>query len=218
MTRRWHAITLSSLALAFMPRAGAEIVDCIAVTIDKQVITLSQVFEDIRLAGFLNDEALDTSVAERKRAEERLIQQTLLRREMELNHYPAPKPEEAEPLWKQLRERFKSDADFQAALAKYQLTEQQVRQRLLQEVATVRFIDYRFRSGLDIPDADIEDYYEKRVTEWKAKGVNPIPTLDQSRVEIETILQKEQANQALDLWLADVRTQMDISYREKACP
>ncbi|HSM76610.1 MAG TPA: hypothetical protein VLT57_03255 [Bryobacteraceae bacterium] len=214
---RLAAAGVLCLAAATLRPARAEVIDCIAVALDHQTITLSQVFEDIRLTAFLNDQTPDTSPAERKRAEERLIQQWLLQREMELNHYPAPKPEDAQPMWVQLRARFKTEGDLQAALARYHLTESKVRQRLLEEVATVHFIDYRFRSGLEVPDADVEDYYQKRVVEWKQKGVTPIPTLEESRADIEEILQKERANQALDVWLADVRTQMDISYHEEAC-
>ncbi|HVT94650.1 MAG TPA: hypothetical protein VHD76_17515 [Bryobacteraceae bacterium] len=217
MRKRTPALLFCLFTCAAALRTQAEVIDCIAVTLGSGVITLSEIFADIRMTEFLNGEPLKIDEDDRKRAEERLIQQTLLRREMDLNHYPAPKPQEADPLWTQLRARFQSDAEFQEALEKYGVTEQQVRDHLLQEVAAVHFIDYRFRSSMDVPDADIADYYQKRVEEWKAKGVNPIPTLEQSRADIEAILQKERANHALDLWMADVRTQMDISYRRDAC-
>lgn len=217
MRKRTTALFFCLFTCAAALHAHAEVIDCIAVTLGSSVITLSEVFADIRMTEFLNGDPLNMDEDERKRAEERLIQQTLLRREMDLNHYPAPQPREADPLWKQLRARYQSDAEFQTALESYGVTEQKVKDHLLQEVATVHFIDYRFRSSMDVPEADIADYYRKRVEEWKAKGVNPIPTLEQSRADIEAILQKERANHALDLWMADVRTQIDISYRRDAC-
>lgn len=205
----------AALPFALLAPLEAGIIDCIAVSMNRQVITLSQVLEDVRLTEFLNGRPLDLSAAERKRSEERLIEQALLHREMDLNHFPAAKPEEAGPSWKQLTAKFHSQADLQAALSAYSLSEDEVRGRLLDEVSTLRFVDYRFRSGIEIPDADIEAYYNKSVAEWKTKGVNPIPTLDESRAQIEEILQKERANQALDLWLADVRTGTDIVYHQE---
>lgn len=208
--------TLPLLVLALAVTVGAEIIDRIAVTLGSEVISLSQISQDIRLTAFLNQETPDFSPAARRRSAERLVEQFLLRREMTLNQFVPPKPENIAPLWKQLRDKFTGDAALKEALAKADLTEDEVRQRLLWELTAVDFVDYRFRAGIQVPEEDISDYYQKRASEWKAKGVSPIPTLEQSRAEIETILEKERANQALDLWLGDARTQMDISYRADA--
>jgi hypothetical protein len=204
------------LILALCLPARSEIIDRIAVTLDHQVISLSDILTDIRVTSFLNQQQPDFTAAGKKASAERLIQQALLRREMDQSHYPAPKPEEAAQLLAQVTGRFHSRDEYLAALAQRNLTEQQVQAHLLWELTTVRFVDYRFAPGVEIPQDDIKSYYEKRVSEWKANGVDPIPPLTEARDQIEEILQKERANQALDLWIGEARTQLAISYHEDA--
>jgi hypothetical protein len=204
------------LVLALCLPARPEIVDRLAVTLDHQVISLSDILTDIRVTAFLNQQQPDFTAAGKKASAERLIQQALLRREMDQSHYPAPKPEESAQLLAQVTARFHSREEYLAALAQRNLTEQQVQAHLLWELTTVRFVDYRFAPGVEIPQDDIKAYYEKRVSEWKANGVDPIPSLTEARDQIEEILQKERANQALDLWIGEARTQLAISYHEDA--
>ena len=46
--------------------------------------------------------------------------------------------------------------------------------------------------------------------------MQPIPTLAESRSDIEKILTQERVDQAVDRWLGDARTQVDIVYRKEA--
>ena len=196
--------------------ANGEVIDRIAVTVEHRVITLSQIFDEIRLTAFLNHEAVDLSSPQKRRAAERLIEQTLMRREMDLTHYPLPKAEDAEPVEKEVEAKFASRAAFEEDLRKYEITEAALKEHLWWELAAVRFIDYRFRPGLQIPEDDLKDYYQKKLAEWKEKGVQPVPSFEDSRAAIEEALLKERANQALDLWLGEVRTQISIVYHQEA--
>src|ERR1700690_2887564 len=59
---RW----LGAALMLFAALACAEIIDRIAVTVDNQVITTSEIGEALRVAAFLNDEKLDFSGAARR--------------------------------------------------------------------------------------------------------------------------------------------------------
>jgi hypothetical protein len=63
--------------------AHAEVIDRIAVTLDNQVITQSEILLEIRLTAFLNGDSLDFSTESRKKAADRLVEQKLIRKEME---------------------------------------------------------------------------------------------------------------------------------------
>jgi len=46
--------------------------------------------------------------------------------------------------------------------------------------------------------------------------VNPIPSLDDSRDQIEEILTQKRIDQLLDGWMADTRKQVAVAYHDPA--
>ena len=69
------------------------IVDRIAITVGNKVITDSEIDQRIRLTAFESGDKPDFSLAARKAAADRLIDQKLVEREMEVGHYPRLKAE-----------------------------------------------------------------------------------------------------------------------------
>ena len=102
---------------------------------------------------------------------------------------------------------YPSETEYVAALEAYGITEADLTRRLLWQFTLLRFIDYRFRPGIQIPDADVQTYYRQQVSEWEQKGIKPIPSLEDSRDQIEEILTQKRIDQALDQWIADTRKQ-----------
>ena len=195
----------------------AEIVDRIAVTIGDRVVTEQQIVHEIRVGAFLNREKPDVSSAGvRRDAAERLIKQELIRREMEFTHYPMPEKSEEDPLEKQIVEQYGGEVTYTAALATYALTREEVREQLRWQLTTLRFIDYRFRLAVHVPEGAIERHYREQVEKWKAQGQKDIPSLEESRDSIEQILTAERVDHALDSWLAEARKQLNIRYRKDA--
>jgi len=192
----------------------AEIIDRIAITAGNQVITESQIDEEIRITAFLNREKPEVSADARKQAASRLIEQALVKREMDLSHYPLPQAGEASAALAGIQATYPSHADFAAALQSYGIIEADLTRRLLWQFTLLRFIDYRFRPGIQIPDADVQTYYRQQVSGWEQQGVKPIPSLEDSRDQIEEILTQKRIDQALDQWLADARKQVAVNYRD----
>ena len=92
------------------------------------------------------------------------------------------------------------------------ITADELTRRLWWQFTLLRFIDYRFRPGIQIPTTDVQAYYRQQVSEWEQKGTKPIPTLDESRDQIEEILTQQRIDQALDQWMNDTRKQVTIHY------
>ena len=191
---------------------SAEIIDRIVITVGNQVITQSQIDDAIRVTAFLNREPADLSADARKQAAARLIQQALIKREMDLSHYPVPELSDAGESLQSLKAMYSSETDFQNALQASGITAEQLTRRLWWQLTLLRFIDYRFRPGIQIPAANVQAYYRQQVSEWEQKGTNPIPTLDESRDQIEEILTQKQIDQALEQWIKDTRNQVTINY------
>lgn len=205
-----------AILLVFASSITAEIVDRIAVSVGNQVITESQILEEIRVAAFLSHEVPEVNAEQKRKAAERLIEQTLIRRDMEFSHYPAALASEAEKAEQQIRSAYPSPVEFKQEIEKYKIAEEDLRHHLQWQLTLLRFIEYRFKPSIQVPEVDIKRYYERKLGEWRQQGVEEPPSLDESRADIEKILTQERVDQAVDRWLGDARTQVEILYRKEA--
>jgi len=195
---------------------GADIIDRIAISVGSQVITESQIELELRLTAFLNSDKLDLSDAEKKKAAGRLIEQALVKREMAFSRYPLPVLADADASLKEQKARFRTEADYEQALKQYGIREDDLREHLLWELTLLRFIDYRFRPGIQISDFDVQTYYQQQLSKWREQGLQPIPSPQDARPQIEEILTQQRIDRSLDTWLSEARTQVSIRYHDEA--
>ncbi len=196
----------------------AEIIDRIAVTLDNQVITASEITLQVRLTAFLNGDAMDFSPAARRQAANRLIEQKLVRREIQLGRYESPSPEAVEPMLKEVQaQRFPNADQYRQALAKYDVSEGELKSHLLWQITLLRFIDIRFRPGTQVTDAEIQSYFEANKGKLESQpGSSRKLTLDDLSGQIRETLTEEGADKQLDEWLAEARKRARIEFHEEA--
>jgi hypothetical protein len=139
-----RVITLAVIAHA----AHAEVLDRVAVTVGKDVITEGEAIEEMRLTDFLNQSAPDRSPAARRAAAERLVDQDLVRNEMRLEGFAQPPVSAIDQSLRQfIQAHFHTPAQYQASLLKYGITEEELKQHLLWQAAALRFTEQRFGQG-----------------------------------------------------------------------
>ena len=194
----------------------ADVIDRIAISAGNQVITESQIDEEVRVTAFLNHDKLDLSLAEKKKAADRLVEQALIKREMDLSRYPIPALSDADAALQEIKSHYSSQSVFETALRDYGITEDQLKEHLWWQLTVLRFVDYRFRPGIQISDSDVQSYYQQQVQKWEQQGIKPAPSLGEERAKIEEILTEQQIDQSLDRWLADTRNQVPIRYLDEA--
>jgi len=199
--------------------ARAEIIDRVAVLVGDRVITQSEMLLQMRVAAFLNADPVNLDAANKRQAAERLIAQTLIRREMDLSRYPAPNLPEADAVLATLRKepRFAGDEKFAGELARYEVTEEDVRQQLLWQLTLLRFVEYRFRPAVAPSEQDLRGYYEKQfLPRWRKRNAPPpAPSFDDSLPEIEKAVSDRMLDDALERWLKQARAQTRIRFREE---
>ena len=203
--------------LAGMP-AGSEIIDRIAVSVGTSVITTSDVDQELRTTAFLNGVKPDFSTAAKHAAAERMVERTLVRRELELSRYPVPDPSAAIPRLEAFqKERYPTEAAFQAALTEDGLTAQTLQNEFYWQLTLLRFIEVRFRPAVQVSEADIQDYFEKKVKPV-AEAAHPgdPAALEDYRAQIEETLTGQRADEELDNWLKETRRRTDITMHEDA--
>ena len=189
----------------------AEIIDRIAAIVGRQVITESQVTEELRVSAFLDSKPADWSEANRSRTLHRLVDQTLIGREIDATRFQEAALEEGTKLLAQLKTAMK---DFDAALAANHLKAAVVAKHLQWQVTFLRFVDYRFKPSIEVTESDVKDFYASQTGEWKKEN-KPVPPFEDVRTDLEKLLTSKYVDQALDRWLGDQRTQTSIIFKNR---
>jgi hypothetical protein len=194
----------------------ATIIDRIAIIVNNQIIKDSDIERDLRVVDFLNREKLVLDPTARKSAANRLIDQVLIRREIQVGEYPTPSQSDADKLFQQIvKDRFANHAALIKALASYGLTEDQLKQYLLWQLTVLRFIDQRFRPAVLVTDQDIEQYYNEHRSQFRKTGTAQPKSLDEARSEIQQAIAGERMNKLFYAWLAARRKSANIQYKEE---
>jgi len=216
MQTAYRPIPLFCLLISGPWTLPAEIIDRVAISAGNRVITDGQVDLEVRVTAFLNHEKFDLSLAERKKAADRLIEQALIQRDMEFSRYPLPGMADADASLHDVKSGYTSDEQFQAALREYRISEDDLKERLLLQLTVLRFIDYRFRPGIQIADSEVQAYYREELANWRQQGTLPVPELNDVRAQITEILTQQRIDDSLNRWLAEDRLQVAIRYHDEA--
>lgn len=184
--------------------APAAVIDRVAVVVGKTVITESEIGDNLRVTEFLNGDALDLSAAKRREAADRLIDQELLRNEMQITHFAMPAAAEADAQLQQLlKRRFPAAGAYHADLQRYGITEAQLKEQLAWQLAVVRFTDFRFRTEV-MPATQSAD----RASPDTNHAINPSRTAAPPP--------PQSVDQQLESWLKEQRTNTRVVLKQEA--
>ncbi|MGA8599549.1 MAG: hypothetical protein WB676_32915 [Bryobacteraceae bacterium] len=202
---------MSSLA------ARAVIIDQIAVVVGSAIIKDSDIERDIRVVSFLNREKLSFDVSTRRAAANRLIDQSLIQREIDVGEYQVPPESDADKLLRDTeRDRAPSPQAFSRLLAGYGLSVEQLRAYLYWQLTVLRFIDQRFRPAVLVTDDDVQNYYREHSAEFSKTHSGQPESLDDARSEIRETITNERINQQFDGWIRSRRKSTNIQFLEES--
>ena len=196
--------------LAFTaPAAQPETLDRVVASIGKGAVTQTDVEREYGFELFLQGKAIDKapSATEFRAALDRLIGQTLLEEEMQIEAQPEDAGAESDSLTlASIQKKFATPADYQRALARLHMSEGQVQQRLKLYRDTLQFVDDRFRPQALPSESEIADYYQKSfVPEFNKSHAQPAPALPEVHDQIREIIAQQNINQLIDAWIKDLR-------------
>ncbi len=214
MRRRFSIAIWVAGALA--AEAGAAIIDRIAVSVGTRVITEADVDREIRITAFLNNEKPDLSPVNKREAAERMVDQTLIRNELEASRYPEPSAAETAAALEEEKTRFGNDAAYRRKLAEYGVSEDDLKPRLTWQLTLVRFIDARFRPGIQITDEEIVKYFNEHMRAGLVEAhPGQTPSADEYRAGIEQKLIGQVADQQVEQWLKEARRRTRPRYHDE---
>lgn len=207
-------ILVGLLSLAIIPLFAGEIVDRIVATVNGHVILQSDWEDALCYEAFVADRPLDQITAEdRKGALDRLIDQELLREQMQSSDFQHASENEVDARIAEVRNQYPeagTNSAWQALLVRYGLSEGELRKRVSLELDVLRLVDARLRPTVQIDANSIESYYNQQLLpQLRQKGAREAP-LSEVTPKIRELLTQQKMNQLLNAWLQNLRASSEI--------
>lgn len=212
MLRRLHWVLIAAGTMW-----GSVVIDRIAVIVATHAVKTSDIDRDLRATQFLNGERPDFSTDARRKAAERLIDQTLIRDQIERGGYARPGAADVERMLTRLRqERFGGAGPrMQAELSRYGLTEEQLRTQLQWQSEVLQYIEQRYRPGVLVTEEEVKSYYDAHLADLK-RQFPQVKTYEGMALKIRASLEGERLNQNFEQGLSAARKRTRIVYRQGA--
>jgi len=194
------------------------VLDRVVAVVNRQAILSSDIDEEIRLS--VVDPARSRQVVyTRQQALDRIISRTLIQQQIRHDDLETaePSPEEVETRLLEIRkdlpecvpQNCASEQGWKAFLAAHDLTEEKVTAYFRNRLEILSFIEERFRSGIHIPQQDIENYYRNTLLPQYKSG-ETAPALEKVAPRIEEILLQQQVTAMFAEWLTNLHKQGDV--------
>jgi len=211
------AVSSAPAAVAGSVAQQGVVLDRVVAVVNGDVILESDVDEERRFEDIqpYQRTAADRS---RERTVERLIDRDLILQQAELEPEDAISDKALDDQLTTLRKdipdckeyRCETDEGWTKYLGDHGFTMEEFRERWRLRMQLLKFIEVRFRNGIKISDAEIKDFYEKRmVPEYVKRKVAP-PKLDTISKRIEEVLLQQQVGALLVDWLKSLRVQGSV--------
>lgn len=200
---------IALITFLFSTSVYAVTVDRIAAVIDRQVLTVSEVNQMAELRFFprvagRNDDDYRHDILEA------LIAQALRFRDVErFGAQDIPK-DSIESRLVEIQHRFASPADLDAALARAELSPDELRALIKRQLQVEAYIQERFAPMVFVANEDIADYYNGPWRQQRVERGLPVPPLNDVREEIRTLIRSRQLDQQIETWTTQLRARANV--------
>ncbi len=213
------------------PAAQSQLIDRIVAVVDGEVITLAQLRRatrtsatdlgtlalcgDITASVGSNEDPTASTPANGNGVLERRLLDCMIDNmlvDQHVRRFPqfATVGAEGEREFADLVAQFPSTQAFEAELERQGMTAAEVRYDLERRYLILNYIDARYRSAVDIRDADSQRYYDEVLRPEMERAGEPLPPFDSVEHLIRPILVENEVNRRVGDWLADLRRRADI--------
>ena len=206
-------LVLCALLGAFIPAASVaaqgqshpQIVDGIVAHIEGDIITFSELRE---LAAY--QQLIDGRSQSDEELRSELIEQWMLNDEATSAKFPLPAASEVDREMSRVQNSFPNRAAFDAGRSEVGLTSEALRRVITRQIYLARYLDYKFRSSVQVDDAAIANYYRDHLgPELQAKG-QPVPPLTDVTDQIRELLIEQGVNDRTSEWFDETKPRMKI--------
>ena len=195
-------------ALLLALPAAAVTVDRIAAVIDGQVLTVSEIAQMVEIRFFprLGDNEDDY----RREVLDALIAQALRYRDVERFGAQDIPRDTIEARLVEIRKRFPTEAELDAALARTELTPDELRALIKRQLQVEAYIQERFAPMVFVTNEEIEEYYRGPWSEQRRARGLAVPPLASVRDEVRAALRSSRLQAEIDKWTSQLRARANV--------
>lgn len=203
------------LAFSLAQAQTGKTVERVVVVVNGHVILLSEWDSAARLEALLGAKPVATSAEERRAILERLVDQQLLRTELERSNLQHATTQEVDEKIRQLRKEFpgaETEDGWKTVLSGYGVSREELQEAVAFQLDTLRLIDARLRPTAQADQASVAEYYrETYLPSIRKAGGKPQPINEVSGA-IKEILAQQKMGDLTTAWLQNLRAQSDIRW------
>ena len=203
---------LVALVLFVAASAGAQVLDRSIAVVNHKLVTWSELDAEMRFEALENHRPLaELTEADRRAAFERLVQQRIVREQMQ-NVVPAT-DSECTALLAEMRSNWSAgqdDAAWTAVLKRYGLSAAEVRQMVGSQIEVLRFIEERMRPLVRVNRKEVEDYYHLTLAPQVAAKGGKLESYEELAPKIQELLSEQKMSAETDKWLKQLRAQASV--------
>jgi hypothetical protein len=195
--------------------AGGVVADQVIGVVNGDLILESDVNEERRFEAF--EPFTSPGSFSRDRAISRLIDRTLILQQAKLQPDQVVTTAQAEAQLEMLRRDLpacrnvcETDAGWQKFVADHGFTMPELVERWQQRMEILKFIEMRFRAGIEIAPAQIKEYYDKNMLPEYAKVKATPPKLEVISDRIQEVLLEQQVSNLLSDWLTSLKAEGNV--------
>ena len=196
-----------------MQPGSGTLVDQVVAVVNGDLVLESDVDEERRFEAF--EPFATAGGAARDNVIERLIDRTLILQQSKLQPEQGVSLDDAEKQLQALRKDLpacrqyhcETEAGWQKFVQDQGFTMAELEQRWEQRMQILKFIELRFRAGIDITPAEIKTYYTDTMLPAYAKVNATAPKLDVLSDRIQEVLLEQQVSALLSDWLKSLKAE-----------
>lgn len=198
---------LALLALLALP-VSAVTVDRIAAVIDRQVLTVSEVSQMVEIRFFPRQSESEDDY--RHDVLDALIAQALRFRDVERFGAQDIPRDTIEARLLEIQGRFANEAEFLAAVARAELSLDEVRALIKRQLQVEAYIQERFAPLVFVSLEEIELYYRGPWAQQRRERGLPVLPLDEVREEIRLAVRASRVQQEIERWTDQLRGRANV--------
>lgn len=195
------------LLLLALP-AAAVTVDRIAAVIDRQVLTVSEISQLVEIRFFPRTAASEDD--HRREVLDALIAQALRYRDVERFGAQDISADTIEARILEIQRRFASPAEFEAALARAELSLDELRALAKRQLQVEAYIQERFAPLVFVTNEEISDYYAATWSAARRERGLSVPPLAEVREEVRAAVRSSRLQTEIDRWTTQLRARANV--------
>ena len=200
---------LLSILLLSSPALQASVLDRVAAVVDKQVITVSEINQLVKLKFFPAVQG-ETDDQYRRRILDAMIAQALRYRDVERFGAQDVSVDSIESRLLEIQKSLGGSEGLASVLAEIELSPDEVKALIKRQLQVDAYIDERFSPLIFVPLEEIERYHKEVWSEQRRDRGLPVLAVGDVREEIRNLLKSERLSQEISTWTTQLRSRANV--------